>query len=78
MQDHFVTLLIVLVFVCIFFIEYFDVCVPVTPFTYDKVKDAPVNKYCICPVADPMGADEYSREVKNKTNDNDKSINFCF
>jgi hypothetical protein len=64
MQEHFIILLLVLVVACIFIIEYFDVCVPVTRFTYDKVKDTPITKFCICPVADPMGADEYSRKIE--------------
>lgn len=64
MQEHYLALVLVLIFACIFAVESFDICVPVTPFTYELVKKKPITKYCICPVADPMGGDEMSRTIK--------------
>lgn len=63
MKEHYITLAIVLIFASIFIVESFEMCVPVTPFTYDLVKTAPITKYCVCQVADPMGADEKSRQL---------------
>jgi hypothetical protein len=70
MNSHIIVLLFVIILSSIFVIEQY-ICVPVTPFIYDtvKAKDVPVTKYCLCPVADPMGADEYSKEIIDNNED---------
>ena len=62
---HFVLLLIILVFACILSIEYFQPCIPVTPYTYDIVKRQDLSRGPIplCKTADPLGADEYSKKL---------------
>lgn len=64
MNKNFLIICLIFIIVCLITIADHFVCIPVTQYTYDLSKHAPIGKYCLCPTADPLGADEGSKEIK--------------
>lgn len=59
-MQHFWILTTVLLVVCALCATRELFCIPVTPYTKKIVGD---RSKCLCPIADPMGADEYSKTL---------------
>lgn len=71
---HILLLLIVLMLVCVFIVKHDrfqngapeqQLCVPVTPLVYDRIKDMETKgQIPFCVTADPLGADDHSMKLE--------------